>query len=210
MFCDRSKGTGKHRFLRCDGQLLANAKAFTDQYAVDNKSLDILVLTQGIATIQGRTETSEGLDQKLATHYYGRMAFLAGLLPLLRASAATGDFKPRVLTVLSAGAHSAYPHYDTDPELKEHYSLGNAAAAGCMYNDIAVDALSRDPANAGITFVHAAPVSRWRERPLSSNSELSQCTTTERALLITPSFSARFLDCRAPLHPTGAARCHGT
>ena len=41
------------------------------RYAPDK--LDILVMTQGIATTQGRTETEEGIDMKLALHYYSRV-----------------------------------------------------------------------------------------------------------------------------------------
>lgn len=43
----------------------------TSRYAQDK--LDILVLTQGIATTQGRTETEEGIDMKMALHYYSRV-----------------------------------------------------------------------------------------------------------------------------------------
>jgi hypothetical protein len=35
-----------------------------------------VVLSQGIATIQGYTPTKEGLDEKLAIHYYARVAFV--------------------------------------------------------------------------------------------------------------------------------------
>ena len=64
---------------------------------------------------------------------------------------------PVVVSVLSAGVHGAYAHWRDDPDLLAHYSLGNAANAAGLYNDIAVDALSREHANAGVTFVHAAP-----------------------------------------------------
>ena len=60
----------------------------------------MLVLTQGMATIQGFTPTPEGLDQKLTLHYFSRIAFIEALLPALRNS---GD--ARVLSVLSAGIH---------------------------------------------------------------------------------------------------------
>ena len=36
--------------------------------------LDYLVLTQGIASLDGFTPTSEGIDRKLALHYYSRIA----------------------------------------------------------------------------------------------------------------------------------------
>ncbi len=151
-------GTGSFRFLPCDAFLLENVRKTAEVIRADTPNLDILVVSQGMATLQGRTETAEGIDQKLALHYYSRMGFVGMLLPSLRAQAAADpSFSPRVLSVLAAGAHSAYPHYKEDPEVKEHYSLANAAASACLYNDVAADALSRDPANKGIVFIHSAP-----------------------------------------------------
>eukprot|EP01116_Phalansterium_solitarium_P002787 TRINITY_DN1305_c0_g4_i2.p1 TRINITY_DN1305_c0_g4~~TRINITY_DN1305_c0_g4_i2.p1 ORF type:complete len:299 (+),score=134.77 TRINITY_DN1305_c0_g4_i2:750-1646(+) len=139
-------------FVECDASLLANAKGFAASYAArpEVSSLDYLVLTQGIATTQGYTPTSEGLDQKMALHCYGRMAFVDQLLPLLRRS-----HDGRVLSVLSGGVHSPYTQYAEDADLSQAYSLAKAANAAGFYNDIALDAFSRD--NPGLTFIHAAP-----------------------------------------------------
>eukprot|EP00455_Lapot_gusevi_P047550 TRINITY_DN643_c0_g1_i15.p1 TRINITY_DN643_c0_g1~~TRINITY_DN643_c0_g1_i15.p1 ORF type:complete len:335 (-),score=79.68 TRINITY_DN643_c0_g1_i15:8-955(-) len=140
----------EHSFMACDAMLLRSVAEVSVEYARTRGRLDYLVLTQGMATIQGRTETSEGLDQKLSLHYYSRMAFIQSLLPLLKASE-----DPRVLSVLSAGVHSEYTGYQSDPELQSSYSLVNAAHAAGMYNDLAVDAWSR--AEPTISFTHAAP-----------------------------------------------------
>lgn len=80
------------------------------------------------------------------------MAAIDALLPLLRRATSA-----RVLSVLAAGVHGAYPGYATDPELRSSYSLKNAADAGCFYNDVVLDAYAQDEPNRGITFVHAAP-----------------------------------------------------
>ena len=95
----------------------------------------------------------------MALHYYGRMAFIDALLPIMRGTPA-----PKVLSVLSAGVHSPYPHYDTDPELRTQYSLKNAADTAGFYTDVSLDALSREAGNEKVTFVHAAPgfvATRW-------------------------------------------------
>ena len=88
----------------------------------------------------------------MALHYYGRMSFIVNLLPLLRAAPA-----PRVLSVLSGGVHSPHAAYAGDPTLKDSYSLSAAANAAGFYNDLGLDALSRLPENAGVTFAHASP-----------------------------------------------------
>lgn len=145
----QGRGSGEHRFVACDAQLISNVRDFARDVPAP---VDILVLTQGIASIKGRTETSEGLDQKMALHYYSRMAFINELLPQLRAAE-----QPKVISVLSAGVHAPYKEWKTDPELKTHFSLKTAADAAGYYNDLALDALSRDPANSNIAFIHAAP-----------------------------------------------------
>lgn len=147
-----SAGKGRSEFVKVDGLNLSNAYDFGDAYLARNPSLDVLVITQGIATMQGRTETVEGLDVKLALHYYGRIAFIDALLPALRKAPS-----PRVLSVLSGGVHSVYSHWKDDPELKSHYSLKNAADAAGFYNDLSAEALSREADNKDILFVHAAP-----------------------------------------------------
>jgi len=141
-------------FAPIDAMKIADTNRFCREFAATHRRLDFLVLSPGIATTQGRTETSEGLDEKLAVHYFGRMAVIQGLLPLLEQTAdAGGDV--RVMTVLSAGVHGIYAGYKDDFELKERYSLKNAADAAGIYNDAAMDGLSKE--HPKITFLHAAP-----------------------------------------------------
>ena len=66
-----ASGPGKHDFKKLDASLMSNVKAFTEEFKREKGKLDVLVLTQGIATLQGRTETSEGTDVKMTLHYCG-------------------------------------------------------------------------------------------------------------------------------------------
>ncbi len=100
--------------------------------------------------MKGRTETAEGIDTKMAVHYYSRVQAAVALMPLLEKSA-----NPKVLSVFAAGVHSPYTDWDKDVELKNNYSLSNAANAAAMYNDIAWSCLSKE--HPKVTFVHAAP-----------------------------------------------------
>lgn len=147
--------TGRHAFLRCDATLLREVDACAQQYireTLGEAPLDILVLSQGMATFAGRTETAEGLDAKLALHYYSRMAFVDRLLPRLRAAP-----EAKVMSVLSAGVHGVYGHMADDPELRTHYTLKNAADAAGLYNDLQLDGYSRAAGNERIAFIHSAP-----------------------------------------------------
>lgn len=137
-------------FLQCDASLLSNIQACANEFTANNEALDILVLTQGIASMSGYTPTSEGLEQKLAIHYYGRVLFMQLLLPLLSASS-----DARVMTVLSAGVHAPYALYKTDPDLQQNFSIKNGADSAGFYNDIAVAQLAKE--NPKVSFIHTAP-----------------------------------------------------
>ena len=60
--CDSS---AKFHFIECDAQLLGNVRQctlqITDLLTRSGDALDYLVLTQGMATIQGFTPTAEGI-----------------------------------------------------------------------------------------------------------------------------------------------------
>jgi NAD(P)-dependent dehydrogenase (short-subunit alcohol dehydrogenase family) len=144
-----------HAFLQCDASRLSAVRACAAEVASRAPALDALFLTQGIASIAGRTETSEGLDVKLSLHYFSRVAFIRALLPQLRL-APNGA---AVLCVLSAGVHGPYTHYADDFELKTHYGLKNAADAAGFYTDAALHSLGLEEAAHGsrVTFAHAAP-----------------------------------------------------
>eukprot|EP00899_Mesostigma_viride_P024584 jgi/Mesvir1/530/Mv11391-RA.1 len=144
---------GKHRFIKLDAAEVRNVEKFSEEFRKEYTSLHYLVITHGIATMQGRTETREGIDVKLALHYYSRVSMIRCLLPLLQATAGAGE-DVRVLSVLSGGVHKPYTNW-ADLELRSSYSLVNAAHAAGFYNDLALDQLARD--NPQLTFIHAAP-----------------------------------------------------
>jgi len=145
---------GKYEMIVCDASSMKEIAKACDEYKRQHDRLDYCILSQGIATIEGRNETKEGIDTKLALHYYGRIMFVKQLNDLMRETSKQTDV--RVLTVLSAGFHSPYTKLD-DLDLKKNYSLSNAANAAGYYNDLAMDQLSREPGNENIAFIHVAP-----------------------------------------------------
>jgi len=150
---------GAHEFSKVDAFSLDSLRSFASSYLETKKKCDILVMSQGMATLQGFTPTSDGLDEKMTLHYYGRMALVLALLPALRQGV-----EPAVLSVLSAGVHSGVKDWAVDPTLKTNYSLKRAADTAGFYNDLGLDALSREPGNERISFIHAAPgfvATRW-------------------------------------------------
>ncbi|GMH69429.1 hypothetical protein TrRE_jg12423 [Triparma retinervis] len=136
----------KHSFTPVDGFSLSSVKSL----ATRTKSVDWLVMTLGMATIQGFTPTNDGYDQKLQLHVYSRFLLATLLTPLL-ASSPDG----RCISVLSAGVHKAYKNHSSDPTLKSTYSVPNAADAAGMYNDVYLEKLA--VGNPTVKFSHAAP-----------------------------------------------------
>ena len=126
-------------FVSCDVTLMRNVHAAAKTIQVQLPTINYLVISAGFFTLNGRTETEEGIDRKLAAHYYARWAFINDLLPQVRAAAEKGE-EAKVLSVLSAG-HGG-PVDLNDLGLKRTYSLKNAAYQGITYNDLALEVRS--------------------------------------------------------------------
>eukprot|EP00128_Syssomonas_multiformis_P011048 Colp12_sorted_trinity150504_noHs@12017 len=143
---------GKHEFLPIDASSMKDVKRFSEEVKSKYPTLNYLVVTCGFLSTAGRTETPEGIDKKLATHYYGRHLLIRELIPVLEKTASIGE-DVRVLTVLAAGKGKAAPEDDFD--LKKHFSLKVAGEVGPFHNDLMVDEFSRR--HPSITFMHPYP-----------------------------------------------------
>ena len=158
-----------HEFRPCDAFSLSQVKECAEGIVRDystNGGIDALVMTQGMATIQGFTPTiDEGNDEKLTLHLWSRAAFATLLLPALRASSSSSmPGGAVVMTVLSGGVHSPYTKYAEDPEIRNNYSIKNAADGAGYYTDLFFDKLARQNNNKSINFIHSAPgfvASNW-------------------------------------------------
>jgi NAD(P)-dependent dehydrogenase (short-subunit alcohol dehydrogenase family) len=148
-----------HQFLPIDAFDLTSVKSVADQaVAGGSTKLDVVVMTQSMASIQGYTPTKDGIDQKMQLHYFSRVYLALLLAPHMNVAPSTGDSPsscPRIMSVLSAGVHAKYKHAMDDFELKSIYSVKNAADAAGFYNDAALEHLSVD--HPTLAFCHAAP-----------------------------------------------------
>jgi NAD(P)-dependent dehydrogenase (short-subunit alcohol dehydrogenase family) len=142
-----SSSKQNHKFVAVDGFDLQSVRALATS---TQPAPDILVMTQGMATLQGYTPTiKDGIDQKLQLHYFSRFYLTSLLAPNMKPNG-------RVLTVLSAGVHGKYKGHDKDFELKNNsYSVKNAADAAGYYTDAGFEALSEQ--NSELVMAHAAP-----------------------------------------------------
>lgn len=150
-----STQTAPHfEFKKVDAFDLQSVKNLADS----SDQVDLLVMTQGMATTQGYTPTVDKIDQKLQLHYFSRF-YLAHLLAPKMAK--TSD-DPRILSVLSGGVHGRYDRWDSDFDLSKKYTLKDAANAAGFYNDAGFEQLAEE--NPGVVFAHACPgfvASNW-------------------------------------------------
>ena len=137
------------KFIRADASLMSGIRTTTRQI----NAVDMLILTQGIFTMAGRTPTAENIDNKLALHYYGRALFVQELVPLLRSSPCGG----KVLFVLdSVNGNPSKINWD-DMALEHNYSLRTAANHASSFTDLAIQHFAAQPENSDVTFTHALP-----------------------------------------------------
>lgn len=62
----------KYEFIECDVSLMKNVAVTASSIKSQLGSLNYLVVSQGMITTQGFTPTAEGIDAKLALHFYSR------------------------------------------------------------------------------------------------------------------------------------------
>ncbi|KAG9034253.1 hypothetical protein FRB95_013535 [Tulasnella sp. JGI-2019a] len=142
----------KYEFIQCDVSLMKNVADTASTIRARVGSLNYLVLSQGIMTMQGFTPTAEGIDTKLALHFYSRWKFVDELMPLLEKSKSEGQ-EARVMTILDSFRGAELD--EADLGLKKKYSLASAAAQGITYNNLMVEEYSKRYPQ--ISFAHIYP-----------------------------------------------------
>lgn len=68
--------TPKREFVECDATLMKNVREAAKDIKRSVNKVNYVVMSPGIMTLSGRDETTEGIDRKLALHYYARWTFL--------------------------------------------------------------------------------------------------------------------------------------
>ncbi|KAH7176398.1 hypothetical protein EDB81DRAFT_772550 [Dactylonectria macrodidyma] len=143
-------------FRPLDASSMHNIKQYTSAFkSSPGQELDFLIMTQSILTMAGRTETSEGIDRKMALNYYGRQLLLRELLPVLKKDA-------KVIIVLD-GRFGSPSRLDWDDlDLKKHFSLSKAANHCMVMHDAMIQyhaAQQQQQRQGGIErhFIHAYP-----------------------------------------------------
>jgi len=142
-------------FRALEATSMRSIRAYTQSllHSSPKPALSYLVMTQGIMSTAPRTEVpGEGIDRKMALHFYGKQLLLRELLPLLAPTA-------RVLIVYDGWMGSPDKLDWTDLDLKRGYSLAKAADHCTSMTDGMVQwwAAHQKEHGGERTFVHAFP-----------------------------------------------------
>lgn len=139
-------------FLQKDLSFVGEADKVANLLNKNETKINVLAQAQGELLYQSRTETKEGLDEKMALTHYGRMTIVRKCIGLVQNAANAGE-PARVMTVNGAG----YEQMDdfSDLDLKKKYSFVYAMKVGCAYNSLACLKLAREYPE--ISFIHIHP-----------------------------------------------------
>ncbi|KIM38604.1 hypothetical protein M413DRAFT_19939 [Hebeloma cylindrosporum] len=116
------KSIPAREFVQCAITMMKNIQEATRAILTKYQKINYLVMSPGT----GRDETQEGIDKKLAVHYYARWKFLDDLWPALKKGNDAGE-QGAVMSVISAGngALVAPTYNDLMLELSLHFIGGS-------------------------------------------------------------------------------------
>ncbi len=144
--------TNSHEFIQVDISSMKKIHSYAEQLKTKIQKLNYLVISAGYFSMNGRDESDEGIDKKMAAHYYGRFKLIQELMPLLEEAANAGE-DARVMSVYSAGFEGDF--YKDDLDLKKGFSLKRAADVCITYNSLMVEELAERHPKIG--FIHIYP-----------------------------------------------------
>jgi len=143
-----SNTQGTFVFLETEISLMKNVDKVCEEIKTREGKLDLLFMTPGFLSFEGRNETSEGIDLSQALRYYTRLRFAYDLLPLLNASQT-----PRIVGILAGGLEVEIDFNDL--EFKNNFDGFKAAANGSTQHTLAFEELAKS--NPNVTFIHKYP-----------------------------------------------------
>ncbi|KAF8148088.1 hypothetical protein B0H34DRAFT_785765 [Crassisporium funariophilum] len=78
-------------FVECDATVMKNVHTACQEILSRHSKINYLVMSPGFMALSGRDESSEGIDKKLAVHYYSRSRMFNDLLPALKNAKDAGE-----------------------------------------------------------------------------------------------------------------------
>ncbi|KIM28298.1 hypothetical protein M408DRAFT_41713, partial [Serendipita vermifera MAFF 305830] len=126
----------KYSFIKVDATSMAQIREVTSKLSKELDKVNFIVVSPGVLTMNGRDETSEGIDRKMACNFYARFRFIYDLAPLVQKAAESGE-KTGVMSVFAAGNGSAVDLDDLG--LAKGFTLRKAHDHVVTYKDAAFE-----------------------------------------------------------------------
>ncbi|KAF7562156.1 hypothetical protein G7046_g1992 [Stylonectria norvegica] len=146
----QSNSSATFEFIEKDVSLLRDTTAAVEQIKAQETKIDLLFMSAGFLSFNGRNETVEGLDPTMTTRFYSRVRALELLTPLLNASA-----NPHVTNILAGGHEGPLIEDDLDLAHKGNYGLNQASVHSATMLTLVLERFAKG--NPNISFVHAFP-----------------------------------------------------
>jgi NAD(P)-dependent dehydrogenase (short-subunit alcohol dehydrogenase family) len=162
----KTKLDGVYHLIRGDVSPISEVDKAIEEIKEKETKLDLLFLSAGFMSFEGREDTHEGLGPSMTTRYYSRLRAVQLLLPLLNNSTAVQS--PRVISVLSGGLEGPINEQDLDLGDPQNYSYWNAAVHSATMRTLALERIARQ--NPRLSTVH------WFPGPVATPGSQKGCT----------------------------------
>lgn len=141
---------GEFIFIEAEVAMIRSIDAVCGQIKqlVSSNAVDILCMSQGYAPLEGRSYTSEGIEEVLALAYYSRVRMTQNLID-------AHVLKPTAMVVSVLAGSKEGKLFEDDLALKRNYSLMNLRAQFSTMMTLSHDALAAE--NVDMSFVHVFP-----------------------------------------------------
>ncbi|KAK8073438.1 hypothetical protein PG994_004337 [Apiospora phragmitis] len=141
---------GQYEIIEKNVSLVKDAEKVAEFVKSKESSLDLLFLSVGFVSLDGRQDTTEGLDASMTTRYNSCLRITQLLLPLLNQAAS-----PHVISVLAGGLEGAMQEDDLDLRQARNWSVARASVHSATMGTLALEKLAAE--NPGVSFVHTYP-----------------------------------------------------
>ncbi|KAF7555936.1 hypothetical protein G7Z17_g1814 [Cylindrodendrum hubeiense] len=146
----QSNPSASIEFIEQDVSLVRSVDAAVSQIRQHESKVDLLFMSVGFVTFQGRIDTIEGLEPSMTTRYYSRARAIQLLLPLLNQSQ-----NPHVINVLAAGLEAPLVEDDLDLVKPGNFSMDSSSKQAATMLTLVLERWAA--LNPNISFVHQFP-----------------------------------------------------
>lgn len=129
---------GSYSFEKCDLTKMKDSRMLAKRLAENHQSFNLLIISSGFLSMKPRTETEDGIDEKLAVNFFGRFNLMNRMMPMLTSAANQGQ-RVKVLSVFAAGEGRSLDLNDIG--LVKNFSLVSAASHASNCNDLMAEVL---------------------------------------------------------------------